>query len=152
MRYGRKLSSLLAEPWDLVHCWEEPYVAAAHQIARQVSPDVPLVFATFQNIAKRYPPPFNWIERYSMKRADGVIAFGQTIADVLARTNANESRTAEETRPRPVAVIPPGVDLSRVQAGRGPPGRDVDTPRLVRRASGRRLSRPLRSGKGRRSC
>jgi glycosyltransferase involved in cell wall biosynthesis len=102
MRYGRALASLLAEPWDLVHCWEEPYVAAAHQIARRISPDVPLVLATFQNIAKRYPPPFNWIERYSMNRADGIVAFGRTIADVL------EDRDGD---PRPVAVIPPGVDL-----------------------------------------
>ena len=54
MLYGRQLSSLLSEPWDLVHCWEEPYVAATAQIARQLSPDIPLVVATFQNIAKRY--------------------------------------------------------------------------------------------------
>jgi glycosyltransferase involved in cell wall biosynthesis len=123
MRYGRELSSLLAEPWDLVHCWEEPYIAAAYQVARHVPPEVPLVFATFQNIAKRYPPPFNWFERYSMNRADGVIAFGQTIADVLASKDRGRVsvRGAEnrapvplrraETRPRPVAVIPPGVDL-----------------------------------------
>ena len=102
MRYGRELSSLLAEPWDLVHCWEEPYVAAAYQIARRVSPDVPLVYATFQNIVKRYPPPFNWIERYAMNRADGVVAFGRTVADVM---------TARGFDRRPVAVIPPGVDL-----------------------------------------
>ena len=101
MRYGRELSSLLAEPWDLVHCWEEPYVAAAYQIARQVAPDVPLVFATFQNIAKRYPPPFNWIERYSMNRADGIIAFGRTIADVLAsKDRGRVSVRRTETRPR----------------------------------------------------
>ena len=73
MWYGRGLSSLLAESWDLVHCWEEPYVAAAAQIARGLAPNVPLVLATFQNIAKRYPPPFNWIERFSMARADGMI-------------------------------------------------------------------------------
>jgi glycosyltransferase involved in cell wall biosynthesis len=112
MRYGRELSSLLAEPWDLVHCWEEPYVAAAHQIARRVSPDVPLVFATFQNIVKRYPPPFNWFERSSMNRADGVVAFGRTIADVLASKDRERmSVRGTEARPRPVAVIPPGVDL-----------------------------------------
>jgi glycosyltransferase involved in cell wall biosynthesis len=103
MRYGRELSSLLAERWDLVHCWEEPYVAAAAQIARGVAPDVPLVLATFQNIAKRYPPPFNWIERYSMARADGVIAFGRTAAEVMT------SRWGRV----PLAVIPPGVDLAQ---------------------------------------
>src|SRR5436190_9143296 len=112
MRYGRGLSSLLAEPWDLVHCWEEPYVAAAAQIARGIAPDVPLVLATFQNIAKRYPPPFNWIERYSMSRANGVIAFGQTAAETLASTDQGSGRWTE-TRPPLVAVIPPGVDLTQ---------------------------------------
>jgi glycosyltransferase involved in cell wall biosynthesis len=111
MQYGRGLSSLLAERWDLVHCWEEPYVAAAAQIARGVAPEVPLVLATFQNIAKRYPPPFNWIERYSMARADGVIAFGRTAAEVM--TARDEARVGTETRPRPLAVIPPGVDLAQ---------------------------------------
>jgi len=124
MRYGRELSALLAEPWDLVHCWEEPYIAAAHQVARRVSADVPLVFATFQNIAKRYPPPFNWIERYSMNRADGIIAFGRTIAEQIASKDRGwvSERRAEDlgglyegvgAKPRqlPIAVIPPGVDL-----------------------------------------
>jgi len=114
MLYGGALSSLLAEPWDLVHCWEEPYVAAAAQIARRIAPDVPLVLATFQNIAKRYPPPFNWIERYSMSRANGVIAFGQTAAETLANTDHGRFPGGrEETRPRLVAVIPPGVDLTQ---------------------------------------
>jgi glycosyltransferase involved in cell wall biosynthesis len=103
MAYGGPLAALLAEPWDLVHCWEEPYVAAAAQIARRVRPGVPLVFATFQNISKRYPPPFGWIERFVMKRANGVIAFGRTVADVV------EARGFGAT---PVAVIPPGVDLA----------------------------------------
>src|SRR5262249_55325466 len=61
MLYGREVARLLRdERWDLVHCWEEPYIAAAAQIAAATPPRVPLVFATFQNIAKRYPPPFNW--------------------------------------------------------------------------------------------
>jgi glycosyltransferase involved in cell wall biosynthesis len=113
MRYGRGLSSLLAEPWDLVHCWEEPYVAAAAQIAHGMAPNVPLVLATFQNIAKRYPPPFNWIERYSMARADAVIAFGQTAAEVIrSRDWGRVSLLGTETRPLQMAVIPPGVDVT----------------------------------------
>jgi glycosyltransferase involved in cell wall biosynthesis len=63
-----------------------------------------LVLATFQNIAKRYPPPFNWIERYSMSRADGVIAFGRTAAEVVTARGFDRGA---------VAIIPPGVDLTR---------------------------------------
>ena len=107
MLYGRALASLLAEPWDLVHCWEEPYVAATAQIARRVAPNVPFVLATFQNIAKRYPPPFNWFERYSMSRANGVIAFGHTSAEVVA------AREFDGGVVENVAVIPPGVDLTQ---------------------------------------
>ena len=109
MLYGRRLRQLLREPWDLVHCWEEPYVAAAAQIAAATPRQTPLVFATFQNIDKRYPPPFNWFERYAMSRADGVIAFGQTVFDVLARRGLSPAHTR---------VIPPGVDAERFQPDR----------------------------------
>jgi len=102
MLYGRRLAELLRESWDLVHCWEEPYVAAAAQVASAASRDVPLVFATFQNIAKRYPPPFNWIEQYTTSRADGIVAFGQTVFDVVA---------ARVSRDIPIRVIAPGVDV-----------------------------------------
>jgi glycosyltransferase involved in cell wall biosynthesis len=102
MVYGRELSALLNEPWDLVHCWEEPYVAAAAQVARAARKETPLVFATFQNIAKRYPPPFSWIERYSMARADALIAFGETAAAAAAERGLCAGR---------VTVIPPGVDV-----------------------------------------
>jgi len=101
MLFGADVARLLQQPWDLVHCWEEPYVASAAQIARATAPRVPLVFATFQNIVKRYPPPFNWIERSARRRADGMIAFGETARQVLeARGWAQPART-----------IPPGVDV-----------------------------------------
>jgi glycosyltransferase involved in cell wall biosynthesis len=101
MLYGGALSSLLAEPWDLVHCWEEPYVAAAAQVARATPPRVPLVYATFQNIDKKYPPPFAWIERYALGRADGMIAYGETSRAVL-EARGWSGRTC---------TIPPGVDV-----------------------------------------
>jgi glycosyltransferase involved in cell wall biosynthesis len=103
MLYGRALAKLLQEPWDVVHCWEEPYVASAAQVAGATALRVPLVFATFQNIVKRYPPPFNWIERSAMRRADGLIAFGQTSREVLDARGW----------PQPVRTIPPGVDIER---------------------------------------
>ncbi len=104
MLYGRQLLKLLGQPWDLVHCWEEPYIAAAGQIATRTPARVPLVFATFQNIDKPYPPPFNWIERRVLDRADGMIAYGRTVYDVTTRRGFPRSRTA---------LIPPGVDASR---------------------------------------
>lgn len=104
MLYGWPLRALLRQPWDVIHCWEEPYVAAAAQVAAWAPAQVPLVCATFQNIDKRYPPPFSWCERYVMGRADGLVAFGQTIFDV-ARTHGFAAR---RTR-----IIPVGVDTAR---------------------------------------
>jgi glycosyltransferase involved in cell wall biosynthesis len=104
MLYGRRLFELLDQPWDLVHCWEEPYTAAAAQVAIRTPAQVPLVFATFQNIAKRYPPPFSWIERRVLERADGLVAFGRTVFDVVTGRGFDRSRTR---------VIPPGVDTVR---------------------------------------
>ena len=103
MLYGGALAALLAERWDAVHCWEEPYVASAAQVARAARGDTPLVFATFQNIVKRYPPPFNWIERAARRRADGIVAFGQTTREVLDARGWRQ----------PARTIPPGVDVRR---------------------------------------
>ncbi|HET6762235.1 MAG TPA: glycosyltransferase family 4 protein [Longimicrobiaceae bacterium] len=105
MLYGRALRRVLAEGWDVVHCWEEPYVAAAAQVARWTPAGAALVFASFQNLPKRYPPPFRWLERYAMRRADGWIAFGKTVRETLAGR--------PEYAPVPHAVIPPGVDTGR---------------------------------------
>jgi glycosyltransferase involved in cell wall biosynthesis len=100
--YGLPLRRLLAEPWDLVHCWEEPYVAAGRQVAWWSPPGAALVYATFQNLPKRYPPPFRWFERACLRRAAGWVAFGQTIAENLSLRDGY--------RERPVRVIPAGVD------------------------------------------
>jgi glycosyltransferase involved in cell wall biosynthesis len=105
MRYGGELKRILAEPWDVVHCWEEPYVLSAAQVARAAHRDSALVYATFQNLPKRYPPPFAQLERRVMRRADGWIAFGRTVEETLAERPGY--------RDCPHAVIPPGVDLDR---------------------------------------
>ena len=100
--YGGKLRSLLIQPWDLVHCWEEPYVLAAAQIARQLRPTTKFVPATFQNIAKRYPFPVAMLERRVMSRADAWIAFGQTAYDTQRERPGYASK--------PARVLNPGVD------------------------------------------
>jgi len=103
MTYGRPLRRLLDDAWDVVHCWEEPYILASAQVARACRASSALVYATFQNLDKRYPPPFAAIERFSMRRASGWIAFGTSIARTLA------GRAAYAARPH--AVIPFGVDV-----------------------------------------
>jgi len=106
MRYGPGLKRLLrGEPWDLVHCWQEPYVFSAAQVADAARRDTALVYATFQNIRKRYLHLFDRIERRVMRRADGWIAFGRTVEEALGG--------GPGYRDRPHAVIPPGVDLAR---------------------------------------
>jgi glycosyltransferase involved in cell wall biosynthesis len=99
----RGLRSILNRNWDVVHSWEEPYVAAGVQAAMLTSPRAALVPATFQNLVKRYPPPLRQFERYVLNRSRGWIAFGESV------------RETHHARPiyseRPVRVIPPGVDL-----------------------------------------
>lgn len=102
MRYGASLRSLLRQGWDVVHCWEEPFILAGAQIAAWTPGDATLVFATFQNLPKRYPPPFAWTERYALWRAAGWIAFGHTVQAAL------EPRAIYANRPH--RVISPGVD------------------------------------------
>jgi glycosyltransferase involved in cell wall biosynthesis len=105
--YGSQLRSLLTQSWDIVHCWEEPYIVAGSQAAFWKPRHTPLVYACFQNIAKRYPPPFCWIERACLARAAGWIAFGHTVAEVLGRRPGYPDR--------PSRIISPGVDLKVFQ-------------------------------------
>lgn len=105
MLYGRRTQRLLREHGgDLIHVWEEPYVAAGAQLAWWAPPSARVVFATFQNINKRYPPPFAQFERYAMRRANGWIAFGFEVERALCGRPAY--------RDRPVRVIHPGVDTA----------------------------------------
>ena len=100
--YGRRLRQILRGGWDLVHCWEEPYIVAGGQIAWWTPRDTPLVFWTGQTIAKNYPPPFSAIERYSLARCAGWMARGESgVAALLPRGYDR----------KPHCVMPLGVDL-----------------------------------------
>jgi phosphatidylinositol alpha-1,6-mannosyltransferase len=98
------LGRVLDASWDVVHCWEEPYVLAGAQVARRTPRDARLVIASFQNLAKQYPWPFSAFERATMARADGWIAFGQTVHDTLSARRVYADK--------PSRVIPPGVDVT----------------------------------------
>lgn len=126
MAYDWQLRSILQQDWDLVHCWEEPYILAGGQVAwwtptptplvyrtakifnedalpASLPQKVPLVYFTNQNWTKAYPPPFNWIERFAMQRATGWICSGHTVADAL------KNRPGYDL---PMRLIPLGVDTA----------------------------------------
>jgi len=109
MTYGWHLKKILQQDWDLVHCWEEPYILAGGQVAWWLPEKVPLVYFTAQSYFKQYPPPFNWIENCSMNRAAGWICCGEKIAQTL------KPRQGYAT---PMKVIPHGVDINHFYPNR----------------------------------
>ena len=110
MLYGAPLRRLIrSRPWDLVHCWEEPYVFPGFQVARWTPRPIPFVFWTMQNVTKNYPPPFRWIERYCLDRCSGWFALGHSVVDAL---------TAKGYGSKPHRIVSLGVDLDRFQIDR----------------------------------
>ena len=101
MLYALEMRKLLARPWDFVHLWEEPYILCGGQLAAWIPKRVPFVFWTCQNIPKKYPPPFSWIERYCVSRCAGWLACGHTVAQALLPRGYDA---------RPHRVMPFGVD------------------------------------------
>jgi glycosyltransferase involved in cell wall biosynthesis len=151
--YGREVRTLLRGNWDLVHCWEEPYVAAGGQIHWWTPRPIPVVFWTAQNLAKRYPPPFGMIERYCVARSAGWMACGQSVVETLLPRgyDARPHRVislgvdTEHFRPDPAAREAVRCDLE--WRGSGPPvigflGRFVPekgVPHLMRVLGGLRV-------------
>ena len=102
-RYGSKLRDILKDGrFDVVHAWEEPFIYAGFQIARWSPVDSALIYSTFQNLPKRYPPPFSWFEQYSLRKSSGWTGFGQTIVDNL--------KLRKYYQDKPWVEIPLGVD------------------------------------------
>lgn len=68
---------------DIVHIDEEPYNAAAWQAlhhARRVG--ARSLFFSWQNLNRRYPPPFNWGERWVLNNVDHAIAGTESAAAI----------------------------------------------------------------------
>lgn len=102
LTYRWDLREIMQQEWDLVHCWEEPYIFSGGQVAWWTKENTPLIYSSFQNKSKQYLPPFNLIEKYAMNRAAGWIAFGKTGAEALKDRPGYSS---------PMRIIPPGVDI-----------------------------------------
>jgi len=87
---------------DLVHLEEEPWSLVTYQFMRRcVSLKKPTVFFTWQNINKKYPPPFAYFERYAFAHAGAAIAGNADAKNILAKRGFS----------KPVTVIPQfGID------------------------------------------
>jgi len=87
---------------DVCHIDEEPYNLATYQALRLAEGvGARTLFFTWQNLARRYPPPWSWIESYVLRRAGCAIAGNQEAVDVLSTKGYAG----------PIAVIPQfGVD------------------------------------------
>ncbi|WP_404392316.1 glycosyltransferase [Humibacillus xanthopallidus] len=84
----RPLWTALGRPVDVIDVHEEPFALATAEILllrwlrRQRAP---YVLYTAQNIDKRYPVPFRWIERAALRGAAGVSACNATAARIAER-------------------------------------------------------------------
>ncbi|MBI3815889.1 MAG: glycosyltransferase, partial [Nitrospinae bacterium] len=71
---------------DIVHIDEEHYsfiTFQAMRLAKKIGAKA--IFFTWQNLYKKYPPPFSWIEKYNLKRADFAIAGNREAKNILLK-------------------------------------------------------------------
>ncbi len=85
--YYPSLSKILARlrP-DILHLDEEPYnLATFHAVwnARRELPRARIIFFTWQNLLRRYPPPFSQMEKYVYANSDRAFAANQAAVQTL---------------------------------------------------------------------
>jgi glycosyltransferase involved in cell wall biosynthesis len=102
--------ALRSGPFDLIDANQEPCSLATFEIlclrwAARVK--VPLALYSAQNILKRYPLPFRWMERLALHAADGIHVCNVAAGDVLRQKGFTGL----------VEVVPLGVDIERFHPG-----------------------------------
>jgi len=100
--YPRLARRLRAFDPDVVHIDEEPYnLATFHALRLARKHNARALWFTWQNLNRRYPPPFRWIERYTLRYVDHAIAGSKGAAAVWR----------EKGYTGPLSIIPQfGVD------------------------------------------
>lgn len=104
MTYDWRIADILKSDWDIVHCWQEPYLISGAQVAYLTPKSAKLVYYSPQNIEKHYPPPFGWMERYAIERMDGLIGVGTTATEMW------QHKLGKKLANKRVTTIPHGVD------------------------------------------
>ena len=96
----------LGRAYDVIDIHEEPFALATAEILllrRLRRQRAPYVLYSAQNIDKRYPPPFRWLERWALRHAAG-----------LSVCNTEAGRICERKGlPGSATLIPLGVDVER---------------------------------------
>jgi len=114
----RPIWRLLGGPVDLLDLHEEPVALATAEILllRRLSRNrIPYVLYSAQNIDKRYPVPFRWLERAALRGASGAYVCNREAGAILHRKGLRG----------PIRYIPLGVDTSRFSP------REASAPRSV---------------------
>ena len=120
--YPGLLSRLRRMQPDIVYCYEEAHTllaAAVLLIRRLFMPRTKVLLYAAQNIVKRYPWPFRAFERYCFRRADGILACGETVARTL-RAKGYRGPLHVVPLPTDAATFAPSLalrELGRVRLG-----------------------------------
>ena len=90
------------KPWDLIHIDEEAFnLVTYHALGSCLRSGGKVIFFSWQNIYKTYPPPFGYFERFSHRHVEAAIAGSEEVRDVLLARKFQ----------KPIVVIPQfGVD------------------------------------------
>ncbi len=73
---------------DIIDCYEEPFSAVMGEVLalrRLFAPGARLMFYSAQNIYKRYPPPFRWVEQAAFRAACYAYVCATEVGTVLRR-------------------------------------------------------------------
>ncbi|MDR2998079.1 MAG: glycosyltransferase, partial [Microbacterium sp.] len=99
----RPLWRLLGEKWDVIDIHEEPFALSTAEVLllRALRRNrAPFTLYTAQNLRKRYPFPFGWLERRALRAASGISACNRDAAAIAE----------DKGFPGRARVIPLGVE------------------------------------------
>jgi glycosyltransferase involved in cell wall biosynthesis len=71
---------------DIIDLWEEPWgLVSAHAclLRNRILPNTRIIMESEQNIAKAWPPPFCWLEQYTMRNASFAVGRSGGVITVL---------------------------------------------------------------------
>ncbi|HYX50414.1 MAG TPA: glycosyltransferase, partial [Ktedonobacteraceae bacterium] len=124
MHYYPRLSKIMRDVSpEIVHIDEEPYNFATFQAMRLAQKHkAHALFFTWQNLHRKYPPPFHNIERYNYRHASVAIAGNRDARDVLRQKGFQG----------PIRIIPQfGFDTEIYRRTYPRPARTADAPFIL---------------------